>query len=89
MSLNSTDQSYGSVARALHWSIAILIVLQIASGFSAGVLLPKAVAFGFHKPTGLVVLVLTVARLAWMLVDSARPGDAGRRTTWRPGSPTV
>lgn len=76
MPLKSTEQTYGSVARALHWGIALLIVLQIVTGYGAGEIMSKDLAFGVHKPTGMVILVLIVARLAWMVLDATRPGDA-------------
>lgn len=78
--IKSTENTYGMVARALHWSIAILIVLMIASGYAAGEVLPKAVLIPLHKSTGIIVLGLSIARLAWWAMDCVRPGDAD--LTW-------
>lgn len=78
--IKSTEQTYGLVARALHWSIAVLIILMIASGYAAGEVLPKAVVIPLHKSTGIIVLGLSIIRLAWWAMDCVRPGDA--ELTW-------
>lgn len=60
---------YTKGAVFLHWTIAILILFNIAGGLvMTSDLLPKAVQFPtiqFHKTIGLLVLALTVARIIW------------------------
>ena len=62
---------YTSVAVALHWAIAILIVGQIAVGLYMHKL-PNISPIKFdlyqlHKSFGLSILALTIARLGWRL----------------------
>jgi cytochrome b561 len=60
------------VAIALHWGIALLLAGQFAWGWwmldipkqPPG---PRADAFNLHKSFGLLILALTVGRLAWRL----------------------
>jgi len=72
MAIKSDAKAYGLIARALHWSIAILILGMIATGYLADDV--KAV-IPLHKATGILVLTLSGLRLLWWLLDSTRPGD--------------
>jgi cytochrome b561 len=62
--------TYTQTAIALHWLLAVLIVANLAFGFSI-VDLPLSPAklryFSFHKWTGVTIFVLAAARLAWRL----------------------
>ena len=71
---------YTTVAIALHWAIAICIVTQLASGLwmSDAINAPASKAFAFrvfqwHKALGLIVLLLSLARLAWRLTHTPPP----------------
>ena len=59
---------YHPVAKALHWITALLVLGLLGVGLWM-VDLPlsttKLLAYGWHKWIGLLVLVLTLARLAW------------------------
>ncbi len=64
-----SEARYSSVAVALHWAIAVLILGQIAGGFYMHNL-PNASPIKFdlyqlHKSFGLSILLLTVFRLGW------------------------
>lgn len=86
---------YNSVAIALHWAIALLIVGQIAGGLYMHEL-PNSSALKFplyqlHKSFGLSILVLTFFRLGWRLthkvpaLPAALPGwqkFIARATHW-------
>ncbi|HYE27691.1 MAG TPA: cytochrome b/b6 domain-containing protein [Allosphingosinicella sp.] len=75
-------RGYGAAAMALHWALALLIL--VATGLalfreafaSQGVWMISA-----HKATGLTVLVLALARLAWRPGPPPPPlaGEIGRR----------
>jgi len=74
--LRNTRTSYGTVAIALHWTIALLFFAQIALGF-----LTQAVAdrprlqfdlYQWHKSFGFLILALALVRLTWSL-SSVRP----------------
>lgn len=66
---------YGAVACSLHWLIAVLIVAQIAMGWTMGaVAKPTARAIeSWHISFGIVVLLLTLARIAWRLTHRPPP----------------
>lgn len=63
---------YGGVARALHWSTAVLVIAMIPAGFSL-LSLPAGpiqdAGFLLHRSTGVLLFVLTVARLGWRLAN--------------------
>jgi cytochrome b561 len=64
---------YTSVAIALHWAIAVLIVFNLSLGFfMEGFPKPlKSVIVPLHISSGITVLALTVLRIIWRL--SHRP----------------
>jgi cytochrome b561 len=64
---------YGRVARALHWSIAVLVIANIALGLfhdGLGNLFP---AMPIHKAIGVTVLALTLVRIGWRLGHAPPP----------------
>ena len=65
---------YATVAILLHWLIATLIVLQvILAGRMEGPPTPLSFAVTqLHKSIGISVLLLSLARLAWRLVNPDR-----------------
>lgn len=74
----SARSRYSTVAIALHWTIALLIIVNIIGGLLHDVFLdsPDAqmkatgyVIMGLHKAAGIAVLALTVARIVWRLVN--------------------
>lgn len=81
-----TDSSrYTSVAIALHWLIAIIVVGNLAGGFFMHNLPQEQQALKFelyqwHKSFGVTVLLLTLVRIGWRLthkppaLPAAMPG---------------
>ncbi|MDM0112726.1 cytochrome b [Variovorax sp. J22R133] len=72
--------SWGATAKFFHWLVALLIFVQFGLGWLASTwpLSPtKLNLFMWHKSTGMVVLVLVLARLAWRLMHPAPPLPAG------------
>ena len=62
------EPAHPPVARALHWTTAILVIGLLAVGlWMTGLPLGfmKLYAYAWHKWIGLVVLALTAARLLW------------------------
>jgi cytochrome b561 len=63
-------EPYGSVARLLHWTIAVLVVVTVPVGIIM-IRLPggsaQNVLFILHKGIGVILLVLLVVRLLWRL----------------------
>jgi cytochrome b561 len=72
MSLRSTTDAWGALARALHWGMLVLYAGLIGVGYYM-VDLPLSAAkmriYALHKSVGIVVLVLVVARLLWRWLD--------------------
>lgn len=69
---------YSSVAIALHWLLALLIIVNIVSGIAhdpLGEIYPGTM--GLHKSLGLTVLALSVLRLVWRFTHRPPPLPAG------------
>jgi cytochrome b561 len=75
------DQSvrYTTVAIALHWTIAALILSNIVVGFVMEGLAPplKPIALAFHFSCGMTVLGLTALRILWRVTHAPPPLPAG------------
>ncbi|MDP3737204.1 MAG: cytochrome b/b6 domain-containing protein [Hyphomonadaceae bacterium] len=68
------QQRYTAVAIALHWTIAILIIGMIAFGWTLNSMeygpgSPKTALVQIHKSIGITILLLSVARLTWRLMN--------------------
>jgi cytochrome b561 len=77
----NTRTRYGNVAMTLHWLIAALVLTNLYLGLSFDSY-PKGDPSLFqvvqiHKSIGLSVLVLSLARLIWRLVNPVPPLPAG------------
>jgi cytochrome b561 len=77
MTIRSNAARYGSVAMSLHWLIAILLIANICLGLYFTDL-PRGDPNVFtlaqiHKSIGLTVLVLSVIRVLWRLVNPVPP----------------
>jgi cytochrome b561/polyisoprenoid-binding protein YceI len=88
MPLINTDRSWGSLARAFHWLVALLILTNIGLGLYAGGL-PRgsdsdvariAPLYSLHKTIGVAAFLLALGRILWTLTQP-RPGalHPGRR----------
>jgi cytochrome b561 len=73
---------YSAIAIALHWSIAVLILLNMAIGFvMEGLGAPlKAAVVPLHFSCGITVLALSCLRVGWRLTHRppALPADFAR-----------
>jgi cytochrome b561/polyisoprenoid-binding protein YceI len=88
MSLANTPQSYGAVARTLHWLTALLILTAIPLGLiasdlpydTADALAQKAQTFSLHKTVGVAALAVAALRILWALTQTRpAPIHPGRR----------
>lgn len=73
---------YSAVAMALHWAIALLIVLEIGLGLRMEGP-PGAITFAvyqLHKSVGITILVLTLVRIGWRWTH--RPPPPGDGPSW-------
>lgn len=76
MDLTTTVSArYSRGAIALHWLIAVLIVLNIAAAWiSEGMSkADRATVMGNHKAIGITVLALTLLRIVWRLLHRPPP----------------
>lgn len=67
--MNASTGGYGTVARALHWLMAALLILQWFAG-------EEDQAFGgmaFHFSLGLTLMLLTLVRLGWRVTHRPPP----------------
>lgn len=78
MPLANTPHRYGTVAKVLHWLLALLILANIALGFLADwlpyetqeALQRKAAVFSIHKTLGIAILAVALVRVVWALVQT-------------------
>jgi len=86
MTLRNTDAAYGSLARFLHWSMAILILASLALIEIADVAprgsAARAAMRDWHAQTGLVVLGMVWLRLGWRLAGN-EPAIVPRPAPWQ------
>jgi cytochrome b561 len=80
----NTPLRYGNVAMTLHWLIALLIIGNLCSGLLFAEFMSHSDPWRFaiiqiHKSFGLTILVLSLIRLGWRLVNPvpALPPDMG------------
>ncbi|QIL03019.1 cytochrome b [Sphingomonas sinipercae] len=66
---------YSNVAVAFHWVTVVLVLLQIWLGFSFGAAegAARGNLFTWHKTTGAVILLLTLARLTYRISNPPPP----------------
>lgn len=75
MALSNTSQTYGGVAKTLHWLTAALILTAFPLGVVANnwgydtsdQLATKAMLFSLHKTVGVAVFFVAFARILWAL----------------------
>jgi cytochrome b561 len=76
MQIKSSVDRYGAVAIVIHWTAAAIILALLISGFRAANLTDAALKAGvlrFHVVGGLLVLLLTLARVAWWAFADRKP----------------
>lgn len=74
MSLGDNSTRYGTISRLLHWSMALLLLIQFASAL-VHLLAEDArdnLLWAAHKPLGFLLLALVAVRVLWALANHAR-----------------
>ena len=87
MTFRNTTRSWGSLSKALHWLIVLLIINQWVIGARADALpngLAKLQVLGLHKSFGMTVLILAVIRLVWRLLNPT-PDLSAETKPWERG----
>jgi len=67
---------YGTVARLFHWTVALMVVVQIPAGIgmtSEPLLSVSGPLYILHKGSGTILLLLVAARLTWRLTHRPPP----------------
>lgn len=70
--LKNTSNSFGSVAKAFHWLIALGIIGMLIVGFIMADMNPsstKYMLYGYHKSTGVLILLFVGLRLIWRFLN--------------------
>lgn len=66
--MKNTPENFGTVAKAFHWVMALMIIGLLAIGFMMTQMAPSPTKFklyALHKSVGLTVLCLAILRLIW------------------------
>jgi cytochrome b561 len=87
MHITNTRESWGFVARVLHWSIGAIILFQ----FGLGLYMTKVVEDAFrqfdltqlHKSWGFVIFALACLRVAWRLANPRVPELPAKTPIWQ------
>lgn len=90
MPARNTTLRYGNVAMTFHWVIALLVIANVCVGLYMADL-PRSDSMKFlivqtHKSIGLTVLVLSILRFGWRLVNPVPPLPAGMNPALRFGA---
>ena len=83
-------QRYNRLARLLHWTMAVLVAIQVAFGFAADWLeRPRSRdALDIHAQLGLIVLALALLRLSWRLSHPPPPWPS-ELSAWHRGAASL
>ena len=88
--LKNTESGYGSLHRALHWLMAIMVIGMIGVGIyihgldanNAAEAPIKTQLGALHKATGMVILLLVALRAGWVMANP-RPGLPDSVPRWQ------
>lgn len=77
MAVKNTDTSYGTVAKAFHWGMFLIILGMVIIGNYMHDLpadTPEQMVYKFglyanHKSFGILILVLVILRLGWRMIN--------------------
>ena len=86
MSATSSSTRYGSVAIAIHWLTALMILELFATGLLATAQVDpgaKLALLRAHIPFGAGVLLLTLLRIVWWLAIDRRPAPPADQPGWQ------
>jgi cytochrome b561 len=74
--MRNSPTQYGSLARFLHWAIAILVIVTVPIGLTMiriGEGKLQNLLFVVHESIGLTIFLLAIARIVWRLVEPPPP----------------
>jgi len=73
MAIQNTTQRWGSGAQLLHWTIVVLVIVQVTLALMADDLpnsMRKLTLLARHKSFGITILALVILRLLWRWVNA-------------------
>lgn len=76
MSLRNSADSYGAVAKLLHWGILALIIAQYVLAEAAEELEDgpeKLATLANHRSVGMLILLLALVRIGWKMANRGLP----------------
>lgn len=76
MALNNDPARYGAVAQTLHWTIVVLLIVQVTLAVLADDLprgVEKLMLVTRHKSFGITILALAILRIVWRLLNQPPP----------------
>jgi cytochrome b561 len=75
MSTTNSTARYSRGAIILHWLIAFLIIGNFVGAWTSEDLPrdQRMIMMGYHKATGIVILLLTLVRIGWRLINPPPP----------------
>lgn len=87
MPMRNTSRRWGSIQQALHWTIVVLVVAQLAMGVVAGLGHGPTVDYVqnfWHASIGIVIFGLMLIRLGWRAANPAPelPADVHPVLAW-------
>ncbi len=70
-----TQTRYSTVAIVLHWTIAVLLIVNVGIAWYANELegAARIAPLQLHKPLGVTILLLTLVRLGWRMTNPPPP----------------
>jgi len=81
----NTADRYGVIAKTLHWTIALLVIMMLVMGWVMGSIPngpDKFWVYSLHKSIGITILGLVVVRLGWKLMNWNMPGPHTNHKPW-------
>lgn len=81
MTFRNTTRAWGTLSKAFHWLIVLLIINQWLIAERADDLkgLAKVQALGWHKSFGITILMLAILRLVWRWMNPVPTLDGNTR----------
>lgn len=77
-------ERYSGVAIAFHWTIALLVIVNLVIGIGHDAIPALRALMGAHKAIGVTVLLLTAGRIAWRIAHRPPALPAGT-PAWEKG----
>jgi len=72
MQIKNSQDHYGSVSKLFHWLTVLILIGMFTIGFFGGSVQDAATRSSLyqgHKATGLLVIMITLLRLGWKLIN--------------------